>query len=66
MAKAGSQLATASLYMYEPCQRKKAYTDAEKALDASKKKRSTLRRGRGPSRAMDSVTNRKRFTASLV
>ena len=37
MAKAGSQLATASLYMYESCQRKRAYTDAEKVLDASKK-----------------------------
>ena len=37
MVKAGSQLATASFYMYESCQRKRAYTDAEKALNASER-----------------------------
>ena len=54
MAKAGSQLATASFYMYDSCQRSQAYLDGDW--------RSTLRKGR----AMNNVTNHKRFTASLV
>ena len=54
MAKAGSQLATASLYMYNSSQRRQAYADGDW--------RSTLRKGR----VMNHVTNHKRFTASLV
>ncbi len=54
MAKAGSQLETASLYMYESCQRRQAYADKDMALDTSERQ------------VNNSVTNHKRFTASLV